>query len=340
MLLGDDAEFVDHALNRVPPLGFFPSLDSWGLLDPFNGYLAIYLRLITKLILLMSDGSFTDNTFWVMTVYWSMISGLLAYTIKRFAGASLGYATGFVLAVMPYSNLLMLAQANTIAWPACLLTLIVVGTRQYPKHRLLKLVVLILFAGTAASTGTAIVTVAVLGINVLRHREKYLSFEQLLFACTGLGFVLQYLSFTPRHNPPVPLIPEILKISFGLAPQYIRAQVLDPLSAWETVILYAIPIVVIMCLGVLVWLGLNIDRQRVLTGVQFIVEGIFLALLLTTANGWLNSHYLFIPTALLWIGTLLIGSVSVRSVRPLKMVPLVLLATLLLIGISGTYFVI
>jgi hypothetical protein len=340
MLLGDDAEFVDHALNRVPPLGFFPSLDSWGLLDPFNGYLAIYLRLITKLILLMSDGSFTDNTFWVMTVYWSMISGLLAYTIKRFAGASLGYATGFVLAVMPYSNLLMLAQANTIAWPACLLTLIVVGTRQYPKHRLLKLMVLILFAGTAASTGTAIVTVAVLGINVLRHREKYLSFEQLLFAGTGLGFVLQYLSFTPRHNPPVPLIPEILKISFGLAPQYIRAQVLDPLSAWETVILYAIPIVVIMCLGVLVWLGLNIDRQRVLTGVQFIVEGIFLALLLTTANGWLNSHYLFIPTALLWIGTLLIGSVSVRSVRPLKMVPLVLLATLLLIGISGTYFVI
>jgi hypothetical protein len=340
MLLGDDAEFVDHALNRVPPLGFFPSLDSWGLLDPFNGYLAIYLRLITKLILLMSDGSFTDNTFWVMTVYWSMISGLLAYTIKRFAGTSLGYATGFVLAVMPYSNLLMLAQANTIAWPACLLTLIVVGTRQYPKHRLLKLMVLILFAGTAASTGTAIVTVAVLGINVLRHREKYLSFEQLLFAGTGLGFVLQYLSFTPRHNPPVPLIPEILKISFGLAPQYIRAQVLDPLSAWETVILYAIPIVVIMCLGVLVWMGLNIDRQRVLTGAQFIVEGIFLALLLTTANGWLNSHYLFIPTALLWIGTLLIGSVSVRSVRPLKMVPLVLLATLLLIGISGTYFVI
>jgi hypothetical protein len=340
MLLGDDAEFVDHALNRVPPLGFFPSLDSWGLLDPFNGYLAIYLRLITKLILLMSDGSFTDNTFWVMTVYWSMISGLLAYTIKRFAGTSLGYATGFVLAVMPYSNLLMLAQANTIAWPACLLTLIVVGTRQYPKHRLLKLMVLILFAGTAASTGTAIVTVAVLGINVLRHREKYLSFEQLLFAGTGLGFVLQYLSFTPRHNPPVPLIPEILKISFGLAPQYIRAQILDPLSAWETVILYAIPIVVIMCLGVLVWMGLNIDRQRVLTGAQFIVEGIFLALLLTTANGWLNSHYLFIPTALLWIGTLLIGSVSVRSVRPLKMVPLVLLATLLLIGISGTYFVI
>ena len=56
-LLGDDAEFVSHALNRVPPFGFFPSLDSWGLLDPFNGYLALYLRLMTKLVLEMGDGS-------------------------------------------------------------------------------------------------------------------------------------------------------------------------------------------------------------------------------------------------------------------------------------------
>jgi hypothetical protein len=138
----------------------------------------------------------------------------------------------------------------------------------------------------------------------------------------------------------LPLIPEISKISFGLAPQYIRSQVLDPLSALETIVLYSIPVIAFMCLGVLVWLGLNIDRQRVLTGVQFIVEGIFLALLLTTANGWLNSHYLFIPTALLWLGALLIGSVSVKSVRPWKMVPLAILTTLLFIGISGTYFVI
>jgi hypothetical protein len=339
-LLGDDAEFVSHALNRVPPFGFFPSLDSWGLLDPFNGYLAVYLRLMTKLVLEMGDGSFTTRTFWIMTVYWSMISGLLAYTIKRFAGVALGCATGFVLAVMPYSNLLMLAQVNTIAWPACLLTLIVVGTRQYPTNRLSKLIVLILFAGTAASTGTAIVTVAALGINVLRHREKWLSFEQLLCAFTGLGFALQYLSFTPRHNPPVPIIPEILKISYGFAPQNIRIQILNPLSTWESIVLYAIPIAIAVCLGLLIWLGLNIDRSRVLTGVQFIVEGVFLVLLLTVANGWLNSHYLFIPTALLWIGAMLIASVSIKSDRPWKMVPLVLLPTLLVLGISGTYFVI
>jgi hypothetical protein len=139
MLLGDDAEFVSHALNRVPPLGYFPSLDSWGLLDPFNGYLAVYLRLMTKLILLTGDGSYTTHTFWVMSVYWSIISGLLAYTIKRFAGQGLGYAAGFVLAVMPYSNSVMLAQANTVAWPACLLTLIVVGTRAYPTRRFSKI---------------------------------------------------------------------------------------------------------------------------------------------------------------------------------------------------------
>jgi hypothetical protein len=340
VLFGDDAEIVFHALNRRPPFGFFPSLDSWGLLDPFNGYLAVYLRLITKLILFAGTEDFTTHTFWVMTIYWSVISGLLASTLKKFSGPLIGWGAGFVLAVMPYSDRVMLAQVNTIAWPACLLTLIVVGTRQYPTHRWTKVTVLILFAGTAASTGTAIVTIAALGVNVLRHRGKCLSFERLLFACTGLGFALQYLSFTPRNNPPVPLTPEILKISFGFAPQYIRAQVLDPLTALETIVLYLIPIVAFICLGVLVWLGLNIDRQRVLTGVQFIVEGVFLALLLTAANGWLNSHYLFIPTALLWLGTLLIGSVSVKSVRRWKMVPLVVLTTLLFIGVSGTYFVI
>jgi hypothetical protein len=340
VLFGDDGEFVSHALNRRPPFGFFPSLDSWGLLDPFNGYLAVYLRLITKLILFAGDEDFTTHTFWVMTIYWSVISGLLASTLKRFSGPLIGWGAGFVLAVMPYSDRIMLAQVNTIAWPACLLTLVVAGTRQYPVRRFSKIILLLLFAGTAASTGTAIVTIAALGVNVLRHRGKFLSFERLLFACTGLGFGLQYLSFTPRNNPPVPLTPEILKISFGFAPQYIRAQVLDPLSALETIVLYSIPIVAFICLGVLVWLGLNIDRQRVLTGVQFIVEGVFLALLLTTANGWLNSHYLFIPTALLWLGALLIGSVSVKSVRPWKMVPLVILTTLLFVGISGTYFVI
>ena len=148
------------------------------------------------------------------------------------------------------------------------------------------------------------------------------------------------MSFEPRHNPPVPLTPEILKISYGFAPQNIRLQILHPLSVWETVILYAIPIAIAICLGLLTWLGLNIDRQRVLTGVQFIVEGIFLALLLTTANGWLNSHYLFIPTALLWIGTMLIGSVAIKSARLWKMVPLVVLTTLLIIAVSCTYFVI
>jgi hypothetical protein len=49
---------------------------------------------------------------------------------------------------------------------------------------------------------------------------------------------------------------------------------------------------------------------------------------------------LFIPTGLLWLGALLIGSVSVKSVRPWKMIPLAILTTLLFIGISGTYFVI
>jgi hypothetical protein len=136
------------------------------------------------------------------------------------------------------------------------------------------------------------------------------------------------------------MVPEILKISYGFAPQNIRLQILNPISTWESIVLHAIPIAIAVCLGLLIWLGLNIDRSRVLTGVQFIVEGIFLVLLLTIANGWLNSHYLFIPTALLWIGALLIGSVSIKSDRPWKMFPLVLLPTLLVLGISGTYFVI
>lgn len=340
ILFGDDAEFLNHALNRVPPFGFFSSFDSWGLLDPFNGYLAVYLRLITKLILFAGTESFTTHTFWVMTFYWSLISGLLASTLKKFSGPLVGWGAGFVLAIMPFSDRIMLAQVNTIAWPACLLTLIVVGTRQYPTRRWSKVTALILFAGTAASTATAVVSVIVLAFNVLRHREKRFAFEHLLFASTGFGLLLQVLSFRPRHNPPVPMVPEILKISYGFAPQNIRLQILNPISTWESIVLYAIPIAIAVCLGVLVWLGINIDRQRVLTGVQFIVEGIFLVLLLTIANGWLNSHYLFIPTALLWIGALLIGSISVKSVRPWKMVPLVVLMALLFIGISGTYFVI
>ena len=339
-LFGDDAEFVSHALQRVPTLGFFSSWDSWGLLDPFNGYLAVYLRLITHLILLTGSENFTAQTFWVMTFYWSVISGLIAYVMRRFTGAPVGWAAGFVLAVMPYSNRVMLAQANTVAWPACLLTLIVVGTREYPRHWFTRLSVLILFAGTAASTPTTIVTIAILGLNLLRYREKRFSFEHLLFLATGFAFFVQYLNFTPRHNPPVPLLPEILRISFGLAPQSIRAQILQPLTPWQNFVLYAIPIVLFFCIGLLIYQTFRSHREHVLVAVQFIGTGVFLAVLLTTANGWLNSQYLFIPTALLWIGTILIGNASIKSPSWWKMVPLVTVTVVLLMGISGTFFLI
>lgn len=339
-LLGDDAEFVSHALNRIPPFGFLSSWDSWGLLDPFNGYLAFYLRLTTQLILRSGSDNFTSTTFWVMTFYWCMISGFIAYVMKRFAGAPVGWASGLVLAVMPYSDRVMLAQVNTIAWPACLLSLVVVGTRQYPKHGLTKFVVLILFAGTAASTGTSIVILIVLVINLLRYGKRVFSYEHLLFLTTGIAFGAQYLTFTPRHNPPVPLMPEILKIAFGFAPQNIRNRISQPLSLSQNIILYSMPIVFFICIGLLCYHTFRTHREHALIGVQFIAGGLFLAVLLTIATGWLNSHYLFILTALLWITTILIGSASIKNRRWFKTVPLVLASLILLIGISGTYFVI
>ena len=47
---GDDKEFLDHALSRNAPIGRLHAIDPLGLLDPFAGYAAFLLRLITQLV--------------------------------------------------------------------------------------------------------------------------------------------------------------------------------------------------------------------------------------------------------------------------------------------------
>ena len=61
---------------------------------------------------------------------------------------------------------------------------------------------------------------------------------------------------------------------------------------------------------------------------------------LVIGNGWLNSHYLFIPTGLFWIGALLTAKSAIAGSNKYKFMPVGVLVVIFLSSISGTYFVI
>ena len=118
---GDDKEFLDHALNRTAPIGRFHAVDPLGLLDPFAGYAAFLLRLLTQLVRLGGVHHYANHSFYLMSIIWTLFALWIALIMTRVSGPIVGFLSAVLIAVMPFSNLVMLAQLNTLAWPSVLI---------------------------------------------------------------------------------------------------------------------------------------------------------------------------------------------------------------------------
>ena len=92
---------------------------------------------------------------------------------------------------------------------------------------------------------------------------------------------------------------------------------------------------------VLVRLGNRSEcRSQINIAQHFFLIAILLLCMLIIGNGWLNSHYLFIPTGLFWIGVVLATDAAGHGQSRFKVLPITVVLAIFILHLSGTYFVI
>ncbi|MEK7411016.1 MAG: hypothetical protein AAB327_06495 [Actinomycetota bacterium] len=343
LIWGDDELLVEHAIHRQTPFGRLHFIDPFGILDPFAGYLIVILRLTTKFLLLWDTETFPLRAYWLSSFIWTLIAVCIALLISGLTRPYLGFLAAMAMTIMPYSNLVMLAQVNTIYMPAVLAMIIAVVTRRYPQSKGFQIVVCVAFALVTLTSITTIVVFGYLISLVFFRRHDVQLIERRLIWVMGLALVLQLISYQPRGRmiSPSSFLHEFLLSSNAFAPQFVREKILEPKSAIENIILYGIPILLGITVFVLVRLGNRSEcRSQINIAQHFFLIAILLLCMLIIGNGWLNSHYLFIPTGLFWIGVILVSDATGNSTFRYRMLPITVVLAIFILHLSGTYFVI
>ena len=338
-VFGDDATLISHALDRQQPWGMFGHFDKLGLFDPFNDYLAVLLRIVTHVALIGPDAGFTVRIYVIMTIFWALVTLAIATVIRGYVSSSGGLAAALILCWLPFSNHVFLAQANTVAWPLALLCILVVALRTYPENLSLRVLLVVLFSLTAMSTGTMIVVIAWLVFGLAQNIRKIVWFEFVLLLFTSASYFLQWYSYKPRSNDKLPLGQELQRTLFSWAPQFIRTRIGQDLSFGISGILYLIPTLLIMSWLYLFICAYQSHRLRAIASLRLLITSLMLPVLLIAGNGWLNTHYMFIPAALFWLSALILAaSPGDRESNP-RQLAIIVLTICYCTAISGVYYV-
>lgn len=335
-LWGDDLELYLHATNRPSPTTSFSRLDHFGLFDSYNNYLIVWIRAYTHLAKLGPDSYFTFNAYVLMTISFAVITSatclvISAKTSRKLALLSLGYCV-----FLPFSNLVILAQVNTIIWPLSLFLIVISATRTYPESKPGRVFVAVLFFTTALSTLTVVIALAFLGFNLIQNLKRLNRFEVLLFLITTTSLFIQWKSYSPRNNPKLSLMGELYKALYNFSPQYLRRSFGDPLLGFDLALFWLIPIALLLIWAMQANFARSINLLSVLPSLKLFVGAFILVILLIHGNGWLNTHYLFIPAAMFWVSIVLLFHEN-RS-RSTTGLAIALTSSLFTISISGVYY--
>lgn len=304
-IFGDDLDLFFHAVNR-PVASGISKLDHFGLFDPYNGYLVVLLRAFTHIALIGPDTSFTLHAYLLMTVFFAVTTAGICMVVSASTSRKIALLAMGFLVFLPFSNLVILAQINTVAWPLALLMLVITATRKYPTTLIGKVLLAALFALTAMSTGTVVIVIAFLTLNLLQDFRRIDKYELSLLIVTAVSFLVQWFSYTPRTNPKLPLLGELHKAVYNFAPQYIRDKFGASLNGDDQIVFWIIPLMLLI-----IWLvQANFARQTnwlsVISATKLFGGGFVLLSLLIRGNGWFNTHYLYIPAAMFWISLVLL----------------------------------
>jgi len=160
-----------------------------------------------------------------------------------------------------------------------------------------------------------------------------------LLLSTSASYFLQWYSYKPRSNDKLPLGQEMHRTLFSWAPQFIRNRIGQDLSIGLSVTLYLIPILLIASWLYLFIYAYQSHRLRAIASLRLLITSLTLPVLLITSNGWLNTHYMFIPEVLFWLSALILAATPRERKSILRQPAIITLTICYCATISGVYYV-
>ena len=321
----------------------FQKFDTLRLAEPFNNQILVIPRGITKLLTEISISDFVRNAN-VFSLLW--LSGLLTFlsiTLGRLTNRAVGSIAAICVAVMPFSNRVMLGQVNALIWPAVMVLFVVVIANQYPISKLGRVLLLLFIALMSVSTllFSLLLIYLILSLMFSASRRNAMNFLTALLMSVGQAFefVVAPRRVTSRNLIDIPF--QILKSAYGFVPQAIRNNIYRPVSSADLLVLVSYPVFIAIAASLLIVFGLHGDRRsQIFVALRFTGAGFATLILLIFANGTLNSHYLFLPTALFWVSCVMFADAALRSQQKFSVHVVLALVVLFLGQLSGAYFLI
>ena len=323
--------------------GQFQKFDTLRITEPFNNQIWVIPRGITRILLAISIPDFVRNAT-VFSLFW--LSGLLTFlsvTLGRLTNRVTGSIAAICVALMPFSHRVMLGQVNSLVWPAVMVLFVVVIANQYPISKLGRVLLLLFIALISMSTQLFLLLLIFLVPTLIFSANRRNAMNLLTALFIGAGQAFQVV-VTPRRAVSRDFIDipfQLLKSAYGFVPQAIRDNIIGPLSRMDLLVLVLYPVFMIIAASLLVIFGLRGDRRsQIYVSLRLTGAGFATLVLLIFANGALNSHYLFLPSALFWISCVMFADAALRAKQKFSVHVVLALAVLFLGQLSGTYFLI
>lgn len=253
-------------------------------------------RGITKLLTAISISDFVRNAT-VFSLFW--LSGLLTFLstiLGRLTNRTSGSIAAICVAVMPFSNRVILGQVNSLVWPAVMVLFVVVIANEYPISNLGRVSLLLFIALISVSTLLFSLLLIYLILSLIfsasRRNAMNLLTALLMSAGQAFEFVVAQRRVSSRNLIDIPF--QILKSAYGFVPQAIRNNIYGPVSSADLLVLVSYPVFIAIAASLLIVFGLRGERRsQIFVALRFTGVGFAMLVLLIFANGALNSHYLF-----------------------------------------------
>ena len=184
-----------------------------------------------------------------------------------------------------------------------------------------------------------IIAIGWLTFDIARNIRTINRFQTVLLFFTGISYYIQWITYEPRPNVKLPLGHELYRSLFSWSPQFIRNKIGQDLSFGSTSVLWLIPVLLVTAWLLLFVSAYTSDRLRAIASLRMMITSLTLPVLLIVGNGWLNTHYLFIPASLFWISAIVLAFSHHARHKNILRISATVLTVCYCSAISGVYYV-
>ena len=306
-----DVVFVQQSLDPSNPFsGVNTPFGQFDLLRQFSGYLHTVVRVFVELFELAPFSIYPVLTFTTSTVIWAGCAWAVFLAVRSVAGPVAGLVGSAAFALLPASNIILLAQLNALQWPMLVASVILIATNFEPRSTLGKLLYLGFLFLLAANAALAFIPMAMLGWRLvlrwnLRDTTKRLTAMCIPYAVQVFAYIRQPGRRAEELNPLAQLFQEMYYIPKTLLPGFLRGAVDGRLSVVASALLLLIAVGFTATVIGAIRTSQPKDQRFDRVVVELIVIAVLSGVFSVVMNGNLNHQYLMIPMTCLWVAVIM-----------------------------------